>query len=265
MSVDLSLDFVLIPAGEFVIGSDPLRDRQAQVDERPCHRLSVSDYYLMRCPVTNEQYARFLDATGTRPPLHWPEPGRLAQLARHPVIGVSLLDAAAFCRWASEVTGLPVRLPTEPEWEKAARGSDGRVYPWGNAWDASRCNTGDGRPQSTVPVGSFSPQGDSPYGVADMAGNVQQWCSSLFGPYPYDPADGREALVNTLDEASLLPSLHETGCVSNPQQAEAFLGKPAIRGGSWRQTRQESRCAYRSWGPPMHRSDDTGFRCCYEP
>jgi formylglycine-generating enzyme required for sulfatase activity len=264
MQADLKLDFVLIPAGECVVGSDPGRDRRAQPDEMPAHRLRISDFYLMRHPVTNAQYGQFLAATGRRPPLYWAELGQAAGRADHPVVGVTLADAVAFCRWAGEITGLPVRLPTEAEWEKAARGGDARLYPWGDRWEPGRANAG-GRATGTTPAGCHSPQGDSPFGVADMAGNVQQWCSSLFGAYPYDPADGREALVYALDEERVLPNFQETGCTSNPQAPEAFVGKQCIRGGSWREGAHEGRSAYRSWAAPLHRSDDTGFRCCYEP
>ncbi len=180
------------------------------------------------------------------------------------MVGVSFHDAAAFCQWAAKVTGRSVRLPTEPEWEKAARGAEARIYPWGNEWDGNLCNHGQGKPADTAPVDRFSPQGDSPYGVADVAGNAQEWCSSLFGAYPYDPADGREVLVYNMGEQGLMPGLHETGCVANPHQIEAGKDKQTIRGGSRRQGQRNSRCAYRSWAAPMHRSDDTGFRCCYE-
>ncbi len=265
MQEKLNLDFVLIPDGEFTIGSDPLADRLTQTDERPQHRLRVSDFYMMCYPVTNAQYRLFVAATDHRAPRFWSNGQFPADEAEHPVVGVSFHDAGAFCRWAAEVTGLPIRLPTEPEWEKAARGPDGRVYPWGNEWDENVCNHGEGKPADTTPVDQFSPQGDSPYGATDMGGNAQEWCSSLFGKYPYDPNDGREVLVYNLDGQGLMPHLHETGCVANPKQIEAALDKQTIRGGSRRQGRHNSRCAYRSWAAPMHRSDDTGFRCCYEP
>jgi formylglycine-generating enzyme required for sulfatase activity len=265
MQSTLNLDFVLIPEGEFVAGSDPSGDRFIQPDETPQHQLYVTDFYIMRYPVTNDQYRLFVEATNHRPPRFWSEGKFPVEKADHPVVGVSFHDVAAFCHWAAEVSGLLVRLPTEPEWEKAARGTDGRLYPWGNEWKLGVCNSHENKPSNTVPVHHFSPQGDSVYGIADTAGNAQEWCASLFGKYPYDPDDGREVLVYSLDNLGLMPKLHETGCVANPLQIEAGLDKLVIRGGSWRQNRQQSRCAYRSWAAPMHRSDDTGFRCCYEP
>lgn len=261
---DMALDFVLIPASDFTMGSDRRRDPKAHEDEMPAHILRVTDYFIMRCPVTNGQYERFIRASGHRAPLFWTN-GCPADKADHPVVGVSYYDAIAFCAWAAQETGLPIRLPTEPEWEKAARGSEVRLYPWGNEWKKDACNIAEEKVNGTSPVGRFSPQGDSPFGVADMGGNVQEWCSSLFGPYPYDPADGREAHVYDLHNRDLLPKLLETGCTSMPESDEASLGKSVLRGGSWRESRFQARCAYRSWAAPMHRSDDTGFRCCYEP
>jgi formylglycine-generating enzyme required for sulfatase activity len=258
------LDFVLIPAGEFIIGSTP-SDRQAQPDERPQHRLRITDYYITRHPVTNDQYRLFVKATGHRPPLYWPQGAFPSDRVDQPIVGVSLQDATAFCRWAAQVTDLPIRLPTEPEWEKAARGSDGQIYPWGDQWKPGLCNSKESKLNSLCSVRQFSPQGDSRYGVADMAGNVQEWCFSLFGPYPYDPTDGREVLVYNQAAPSLMPRFLETGCVADPQRVEASLGKQVVRGGSWRESKHQSRCAYRSWAAPMHRSDDTGFRCVYEP
>jgi formylglycine-generating enzyme required for sulfatase activity len=267
----LELNFVRIPAGEFIIGSKRQADPEASEAEMPQHVLSVSEFYIMRYPVTNAQYLQFMEATGHRAPLFWVDGKYPSGQADHPVAGVNFLDAAAFCLWAVQITGLPVRLPTEPEWEKAARGPDGRVYPWGNQWEPGRCNNASGKetrdgamPLGTTPVTKYSPQGDSPYGVADLAGNVQEWVSSLYRGYPYNPEDGREELVHRLDSLSALPRFHETGATSMVNSSEAAFDKSILRGGSWREGRFLNRCAYRSWAAPMHRSDDTGFRCCYE-
>ena len=259
------LNFTKIPSSEFTMGSKRSLDRDAHDDEMPAQVLSVSDYYIMKYPVTNEQYNVFVQATGYKAPLLWPNATFPDSLADHPVVGVSYYDALAFCAWVGQVTGLPIRLPTEPEWEKAARGPEYQLYSWGNEWKIGLCNTSEEKLNRTSPVGHYSPQGDSPYEIADMGGNVQEWCSSLFGPYPYDPADGREAHVYDLQTDNLLPMLLETGCTSLIESDEASLGKSVIRGGSWLESKFQARCAYRSWAAPMHRSDDTGFRCCYEP
>lgn len=262
---ELQLNFIKIPDSQFTMGSKRSFDRDAHDDEMPTQVLSVSDYFIMKYPVTNAQYYQFVQAAGCRTPLFWPNGSYPADKADHPVVGVSYYDALAFCAWAGQVTGLPIRLPTEPEWEKAARGPEVRVYTWGDKWEKGVCNTIEAKVEGTTPVDQFSPQGDSPYGIADMGGNVQEWCSSLFGSYPYDPSDGREAHVYDLQAEDLLPKLLETGCTSLIESNEASLGKSVIRGGSWRESKFQARCAYRSWAAPMHRSDDTGFRCCYEP
>jgi hypothetical protein len=145
----------------------------------------------------------------------------------HPIVNVSWHDAIAYCDWAG------ARLPTEAEWEKAARGVDGRKYAWGNEWDAGKCNNWEAGLKQTTPVGSY-PQGVSPYGVHDMSGNVLEWCSSLFKPYPYR-ADGRENL-----------------------NAE---GSRVLRGGSWLTTPIFVRVAIRFWNAPDFRNYIVGFRC----
>jgi toxoflavin biosynthesis protein ToxD len=140
------------------------------------------------------------------------------------VVLVSWDDAVAYCEW------LGGRLPTEAEWEKAARGTDGREWPWGDQWDPARCNTMESfNPPHMTAAGSFSPSGDSPYQVADMSGNVWEWCASVIVPYPYQSADGRES--------------------------RAALGQRVIRGGSWGEGRYRCRCASRNATKP----DDMGF------
>ncbi len=155
-------DWVEVPAGDYVIGRDPGETRQRHVD--------VDAFELARTPVTNAQYERFVAETGAPAPPHWPAP------ADHPVTFVDWHEASAFCAWAGG------RLPTEAEWEKAARGTDGRTYPWGDEEDESRAAVGAGiKHGSTSPVGSH-PDGASPYGLLDMAGNVWEWTSTEYPP-----------------------------------------------------------------------------------
>lgn len=187
---------VRIPGGAFTMGSD-----DGPEDERPAHRVQVPAFEIDRLPVTNRAFATFLQAVGPRGPAgeryyDWDDAdARIHQhagrwqadpeAAEHPVVEASWAGARAYCAWRG------ARLPTEAEWEKAARGTDRRRYPWGNAPpDASLAHYGGGW-HDTVPVGS-RPKGASPYGVLDMAGNGWQWVSSAYRPYPYDARDGRE-------------------------------------------------------------------------
>ena len=183
---------VAIPAGPFLMGSSDASPEWRQ------HTVELDAFRIGKYPVTNAQYAAFVrDHRDNRPrQTGWffttPPAGQLD----HPVAGITWHDAAAYCAWLSEQTGRRYRLPTEAEWEKAARGSDARTYPWGEAEpDASRCNTGSGRTSAV----DAHPDGCSPYGGCDMAGNVREWTSTLWGDnlrqarytYPYRP-DGRE-------------------------------------------------------------------------
>ncbi|WNF28123.1 formylglycine-generating enzyme family protein [Streptomyces sp. C11-1] len=148
--------------------------------EAPSAELRVPAFRIARTQVTAGQWALFAAATG-RPAPRGPED--------HPVIGVSWDEASAYCRWLGERTGDPgVRLPTEDEWERAARGDDGREFPWGDEYRTGLANLVDLGLGTTTPVGSF-PEGASPFGVLDMAGNADEWTSTLYAPYPGAPAD----------------------------------------------------------------------------
>ena len=243
-------EMILIPAGEFLMGSDRRQDKDARDDEQPQHTLYLPDYTIAKTPVTNAQYAEFVrdagvvappgpwrvrDAGLAAPPEHWREGESPRDKLDHPVVCVSWRDAVAYCDWLVDITGKLYRLPSEAEWEKAARGTDGRIYPWGNRWYPGWCNTLEGGMGGTTPVGKY-PQGASPYGLLDMAGNVWEWCSSLYQGYPYGAGDGREDL-------------------------EA-LGARVIRGGSWGGRRLVARCACRDRLVPDLRGSILGFRVC---
>ncbi|MBI5296208.1 MAG: SUMF1/EgtB/PvdO family nonheme iron enzyme [Chloroflexi bacterium] len=183
----LGPEMILIPAGEFIMGSDKSNG------EKPPHKVSLDSFYIDRYPVTNADYKYFVEVTKHKPPSHW-DNGEIPQgKEMHPVVYVGWNDAMAYAQWIGK------RLPTEAEWEKAASWDDlkkeKRVYPWGSGFDAGKCNSKESGVGDTTPVGKYSPQGDSFYHVADMVGNVWEWVSSLYKPYPYVFKDGREDLI----------------------------------------------------------------------
>jgi serine/threonine-protein kinase len=229
----MTLELVRVPTGEFLMGSNKAVDPQAYDDELPQHKVTLPEYWIGKTEVTNAQYATFVSATGQRAPSHWPGGHIPAGKDNHPVAYVSWDDAVAFCAWASRATGRVVRLPSEAEWEKAARGTDARLYPWGNAApDAQRANFGMSV-KDTTPVGQY-PAGVSPYGALDMTGNVWEWTNSLAKPYPYDARDGRE---NANDR-----------------------GARVLRGGAFDDEAQYVQCAHRDRSNPVNRPDYFGFR-----
>ena len=226
----IAFDWVTIPAGEFLMGSDAKRDCDAYEDEQPQHLVYVRRYQIARVPVTNAQYKAFVDATGHRAPNHW-QRGRIpADKEDHPVVYVSWYDAQTFCSWAG------ARLPTEAEWEKAARGSDGRKYPWGDS--APDCGKAQyhGCGGETVVAGS-KPAGASPSGVLDMAGNVWEWCQDWYGENYYASSPSRD-----------------------PQGPDSG-NRRVVRGGSWYFNEWYVRAANRHWNVPIFRYDLVGFRC----
>lgn len=229
-------ELVRIPAGEFWMGSDA-NDKDAYDDEKPRHKVYVADFWMARYPVTNEEYALFLrDNPAQSKPSEWDE---IKRKTNHPVRYVTWRDAIAYTRWLSKLTGKRYALPTEAQWEKAARGADGRKYPWGNVWDATRCNTSESKINDTTPVGKYSPRGDSPYGIADMSGNVWEWCQSKFKSYPYRD-DGREIIDENSDSR-------------------------VLRGGAFWSESSCARVCYRNGDHPRNDWRGFGLRVCAAP
>ena len=248
----VSLDLIHIPKGSFLMGSDVAQDEKARDNEQPQHKIHLSDYYIGKTVITNAQFAAFIKATDYNAHETWAETGIwfLSGVQypsgdkNHPATYISWEDAIAFCEWLSRESKYTVRLPTEAEWEKAARGPEGRIYPWGNDWDYKRLNTIYNTPRSTTPVGYYSPQGDSPYGLVDMAGNVWEWCHDWF-------------------EETLYQSRAETEA-QNP--AGPVQGsRRVLRGGSWSGDRYVARCAFRNRFDPSGRNNAYGFRVVVEP
>lgn len=266
---------LLIPAGSFIMGTDQDEARRLSQEtqgdrlewyrrEQPAHEVVLPDYKIARSPVTVREFTVFIQAGGYDNPVFWSEAGWAWKTSNritcpeywgeepwsgqpdYPVIGVSWYAAQAYCAWLSAATGLPYRLPTEIEWEKAARGPDGRRYPWGNAWNPACCNVNQQsrdswetqfrrpRPNGLSPVGKFSPQGDSPYGCVDMAGNVWEWCATPLLRYP----------------------------LTTPRPAVTFnAAEPrVVRGGSWYHGPEDARCAARYCYYPQGQDNVVGFR-----
>lgn len=226
------MEMVLVPAGEFTMGSSD-EDEDAGDDEKPAHWVYLDAYYIGKYPVTNAQYRRFTEDTGHPEPESWGDDDFNSD--KQPVVGVSWKDAVSFCRWMSKKTGREYRLPTEAEWEKAARGTNGRKYPWGDeAPDSTLCNFND-EIGKTTEVGSY-PQGASPYGCQDMAGNVWEWCNDWYDEDYYKRSPQR-----------------------NPQGPSSG-GYRVLRGGSWSDSANDLRSAFRDRDDPDYRSG-CGFRC----
>ncbi|KXK11050.1 MAG: serine/threonine protein kinase [Chloroflexi bacterium OLB14] len=230
------MEFIRVPAGKFVMGT-----HNDEYDERPQHNVDIPyDYWMARYTVTNEQYSEYCKAKNINHPVSGWEKKR-----NHPVTYVKWADAMEYCKWLNSViknelpNNLILRLPTEAEWEKAARGINGQEYPWGNTFDKNKCNTSEGGKSNITPVGSYSPQGDSPYGCADMSGNVWEWTHSLFKRYPYKDNDGRED--------------------------ENASGRRVLRGGSFYNKRRGARCAYRYVNLSNSLDLNIGFRVVASP
>lgn len=188
-------------------------------DEAPTHAVSVAPFLMDVTEVTNDEFAAFMQATGYQ--------AAAVQLGEgnHPVSRVTWDDASAYCTWAGK------RLPTEAEWEFAARGTDGRVYPWGNDWDPAKANGRESGIRGTTAVGSFG-AGASPFGLLDMAGNVREWTADWYDKYP-----------------------------GSSYYSTYFNQFRVHRGGGWFDDSGDLRAANRNGGPPDSANDDLGFRC----
>lgn len=225
---------VLIPAGSFTMGSN-----DGESDEKPPHQVSVEAFYMDKYEVTVAQYQKFLAANPAhQQPTNWTEQ---LQNTTRPVVYVSWNDAVAYCNWLSQQRGKRVRLPTEAEWEYAARGGlSNKKYPWGDEISPSQANYNNpwgsewskGAGKYLREVGSYNANN---HGLFDMAGNVWEWCSSLFKYYPYNRSDGRESLSS--------------------------FKTYVFRGGSWNNNQGSLRCAIRYDFGPRYRDDNVGFRC----
>jgi formylglycine-generating enzyme required for sulfatase activity len=246
------LGFVEVPAGPFVMGSDPAVDSLAfEVEQweegRPLGTLELPLFWMGRYEVTVAQYAAFIASAGYR----LADPRALEGRPDHPVTWVSWTDALEYARWldgtlressstpdelaALLAEGWSVSLPTEAQWEKAARGPDGRIYPWG---EDARLDRAHYRARGTAAVGSLRCP-ECPYGLSDMSGNVWEWTRSPYQPYPYDSSDDR----NDLDEDALW----------------------VMRGGSFSDTEQFIRTANRGGADPGARRAFIGFRIVLSP
>ncbi len=215
-----------IEGGSFSMGG---REEDSPDNERPSHLVQLSSFYIDTYPVTNQDYREFVNCTGQVTPIHWQRGTYPAGLARHPVVNVSYHDARAYADW------MGARLPTEAEWEFAARGDDERLYPWGNRFvDGERCNSNN-MVGTTLPVDEF-PLGRSPFGVWDMSGNVYEWCWDYYEEsyYQFSPA-------------------------VNPKGPEGGQER-VIRGGFFGETRPNVRTTHRSSAPETHTRETVGFR-----
>jgi formylglycine-generating enzyme required for sulfatase activity len=249
----MSIIWCEVPKGEFVMGED---DEQHAVTI-PCN------YKVAKHPVTNAQYDEFVNDGGytdkwrhcwteagwqRKERENWQAPRQFGEpfdFPSYPIVGVSWYEAVAFCRWLTEQLrergeldkGQVIRLPTEAEWEKAARGTDGRAYPWGNEPDVERMNCNKTGAGSTSAIGCL-PTGASPYGCLDMAGNVWEWCATKYGKgYPYDVSE-------------------------NEWTNDYLTGTDArrLRGGSWNFNLDSCRSACRGNNNPFDRVSNDGFR-----
>jgi formylglycine-generating enzyme required for sulfatase activity len=261
-------DYFLVPSGEFLMGDN---FAEGDPDEVPVHPVFLDAFYIARNKVTNAEYSRFLEAGGYTNPAFWKaggfgeygdgprywnndqyHGGGTADGNRFPVVGVSWFEASAFCSWIASDTGARYRLPTEAEWEKAARGTDQRRFPWGQEIDGSYANfefSGGPFEPGLTPVGFYDGSvkegfatalNESPYGAREMTGNVWEWCSDWYDGSYYSGS----------------PTENPTGPDSGSSRV--------LRGGGWVDSHYYHRAANRNSSFPENRNPIQGFRCVRE-
>lgn len=256
-------DMVTVPGGHFLMGVDKEVNtktkkmskqqqlkyrvsREAFHDEGPAHNVILDTFHIDTYEVSNKHYAEFIKATGHPAPAYWDDHKR--NKPEQPVSGVNWNDATAYCGWANK------RLPTEAEWEKAARGPEGYKYPWGNDLDPAKANYGR-KQEHTANIGSF-PEGKSPYGAYNMAGNVFEWVQDWYDPNYYK--NTKETVNPTGPKEGAW--LSGTGTYVD---RIAVGKKRVIRGGSWYAPAESVTNTHRFWNDPMNNSYGVGlgFRC----
>ena len=243
-------DMVRVSSGYFMMGTDEVDVDELAIevgfphpwyeDEHPGRKVNLPTFTIDRFEVTNRQFAEFVSATNRHPPEDWPNGHSTPEKADYPVVFVSWHDADSYCRWAGK------RLPIEAEWEKAARGTDGRKYPWGDTFDPKRAKIATGSVMFSTPgaVGHYE-DGKSPYGAYDMIGNVWEWTDSWYQPYPGNTATNeryRQQLRVTRG-LSFMSVGHFGG--------DEYTGVASI----------VARASFRSFDFPTSRLADVGFRC----
>jgi iron(II)-dependent oxidoreductase len=233
-------DMVFIPPGKFIMGTDQeefriLKDPYGYatklVEPRKRRVVNLKGFYIDKYEVTNRQYKKFVDDTGYRLPDHWLDTGTYPEgEGDYPVTFVTWWDAKAYAQWAGK------RLPTEEEWEKAARGTDGRIFPWGKEFDKTRANTWEAGLKRIHRVGQYE-SGKSPYGVYDLAGNVMEWTATEYRQYQHLPGEQ-----------------------SNEGQ-DFWYTKVIVRGGAWSSDGKDAQVFSRVLADPGIKSNGIGFRC----
>ena len=242
-------EMVKIPAGEFLMGTsdEQINDLYHKEEwaqewieegsfyvEQPMHYVELPVYEIGKYPVTNQDYYKFIWEASYKLPRGWAGFRYPDGMDKHPVVGITKEDAQRYIEYVNQKSGRQYRLPTEAEWEKAARGIDGRIYPWGDDFDPWRCNTLESRIERTTPVDNYVPAGVSPFGVVGMSGNVWEWTSSRPLSYPFQPEP-------------------------EPPDSAVPMGF-VVRGGAWYYSQKLSRCAVREVYLTNYLSPALGFR-----